>query len=161
MHILRCVGSKFCVKFQRAPLKFHTKFWTHTPQNMHLTVFCFCMWFTTSLNCDVISLSETGPRTITGHKVSTWSRWIGQSWFIVTKDRMIKQCILTISQCPFHWHGLTSIPTRISKYIHCKVWDDNPLSFPKLNICTVEIREWISNFISHFTVDVITYPCWD
>ena len=26
MHILRCMGSKFCVKFQRCPLKFHTKF---------------------------------------------------------------------------------------------------------------------------------------
>ena len=61
MHILLCVGSKFCVKFQRAPLKFHTKFWTHTPQNMHFTVFYFNMIFTTSLNCDVISLSETGP----------------------------------------------------------------------------------------------------
>ena len=35
MHILRCMGSKYCVKFQRCPLKFHTKFWTHTPQNMH------------------------------------------------------------------------------------------------------------------------------
>ena len=37
MHILRCMGSKFCVKFQRCPLKFHTKFWTHTLQNMHFT----------------------------------------------------------------------------------------------------------------------------
>ena len=37
MHILRYMGSKFCVKFQRCPLKFHTKFWTHTPQNMHFT----------------------------------------------------------------------------------------------------------------------------
>ena len=37
MHILRCMGSKFCVKFQRAPLKFHTRFWTHSPQNMHFT----------------------------------------------------------------------------------------------------------------------------
>ena len=26
MHILRCMGSKFCVKFQRCPLKFHTRF---------------------------------------------------------------------------------------------------------------------------------------
>ena len=25
MHILRCMGSKLCVKFQRCPLKFHTK----------------------------------------------------------------------------------------------------------------------------------------
>ena len=39
MNILRCMGSKFCMKFQRCPLKFHTKFWTHTPQNMHLRVF--------------------------------------------------------------------------------------------------------------------------
>ena len=36
MHVLRCMGLKFCVKFQMCPLKFHTKFWTHTPQNMHL-----------------------------------------------------------------------------------------------------------------------------
>ena len=62
MHILRCMGSKFCVKFQRAPLKFHTKFWTHTPQNMHFAVFYFCVWVTISLDCDVISLSETGPK---------------------------------------------------------------------------------------------------
>ena len=35
MHILQCKGSNFCVKFQRAPLKFHTKVLTHTSQNMH------------------------------------------------------------------------------------------------------------------------------
>ena len=39
MYILRCMGSKFCVKFQRCPLKFHTKFWTHTPQNFHFTMY--------------------------------------------------------------------------------------------------------------------------
>ena len=33
--ILRYMGSKFCAKFQLCPLKFHTKFWTHTPQNVH------------------------------------------------------------------------------------------------------------------------------
>ena len=36
IHILLCMDSKFCVKFQRAPLKFHIKVWIHTPQNMHL-----------------------------------------------------------------------------------------------------------------------------
>ena len=61
MHSLHGMGSKFCVKFQRAPLKFHTKFRTHTLQSMHFTVFYFCVWVTISLNCDVISLSETGP----------------------------------------------------------------------------------------------------
>ena len=61
MHIWRCMGSKSCVKFQMCPLKFHTKFWTHTPQNMHFTDCYFSLWFAISCNCDVISLSETGP----------------------------------------------------------------------------------------------------
>ena len=26
---------------------------------------------------------------------------------------------------------------------------------------TVEVWEWISNFITHFTEHVLTYPCWD
>ena len=53
MHILRCMGSKFL---------------THIPQNKHFAVFYFCVWVTISLNCDVISLSETGPRMyLTNH----------------------------------------------------------------------------------------------
>ena len=35
MHILRCVCSKFCVKFLSCSLKIHTKCWIHTPRNMH------------------------------------------------------------------------------------------------------------------------------
>ena len=61
MHILRFMGSKFCVKFQRCPLKFHTKFWTHTPQNMHFTrceKFDDICYFK---NYDLLSLSDTGP----------------------------------------------------------------------------------------------------
>ena len=63
MHILRCMGSKFCGKFQRVPLKFHTNFGTHIPQNMHFIDFNVCVLLMISLNCDVISLSETGPRS--------------------------------------------------------------------------------------------------
>ena len=55
MHILPGMGSKFCA----CPLKLHTKFWTHTPQNMDFIVFYF--WVTIFFNCDAISLSETGP----------------------------------------------------------------------------------------------------
>ena len=43
--ILRCMGSKFCVKFQRYPLKFYAKFWSHTPQNMHFRMLStFELW---------------------------------------------------------------------------------------------------------------------
>ena len=29
-HIFQCMGEIFCVEFQRVPLKFHTKYLTHT-----------------------------------------------------------------------------------------------------------------------------------
>ena len=29
------------------------------------------------------------------------------------------------------------------------------------NGCTVEVWKWISKFIQHYMMDVITYPCWD
>ena len=42
-----------------------------------------------------------------------------------------------------------------------KVWGE--ITYPFLNFiaCTVEVQEWISNFIPYCIMDVITYPCWD
>ena len=33
-------------------------------------------------------------------------------------------------------------------------------NFIGCNHCIIEVWEWISNFIPHFTVNVITYQCW-
>ena len=33
--------------------------------------------------------------------------------------------------------------------------------FPNFNSCSIEVWEWISNFIPHFIMSVITYQCWD
>ena len=33
--------------------------------------------------------------------------------------------------------------------------------FPNHNSCSIEVWEWISNFIPHFIMSVITYQCWD
>ena len=33
-HIFQCMGKIFCVEFQRVPLKFHTKYLTHTLKDM-------------------------------------------------------------------------------------------------------------------------------
>ena len=38
MQILRYTGSKFCVKFERAPVKFQTNSLTHKPQNFTVCV---------------------------------------------------------------------------------------------------------------------------
>ena len=41
------------------------------------------------------------------------------------------------------------------------VWYENTYPFPNFNGFTVEVWEWISIFISHYVMDVITYPCCD
>ena len=52
-------------------------------------------------------------------------------------------------------------PAWISNQIPRKVWDENTYPFPKFNNATVEVWKWISNFILHIILDVITYLCWD
>ena len=49
-----------------------------------------------------------------------------------------------------HMPSLSLIPTCISNYIHYKVWDKITYPFPNFNSCTVEVWEWISNFIPYF-----------
>ena len=39
------------------------------------------------------------------------------------------------------------------------MWDEITHQFPNFNGATVEVSEWISNFIQHFTGHVITYTC--
>ena len=58
-------------------------------------------------------------------------------------------------------HGLTLTPTWISNYMYHNIWDENTFPFPDFNGATVEVWEWISNFIPHFTEQVITYRCWN
>ena len=56
---------------------------------------------------------------------------------------------------------LTLIPVWTSNYIHYKVWCEITYPFPNFNCGTVEVWKWIGNFIPHFIMDAIIYPCWD
>ena len=49
--------------------------------------------------------------------------------------------------------------TRKTNHIHDKMWDEITYPCQNFNGATVEVLEWISNFISHFIMAVITYPC--
>ena len=42
-----------------------------------------------------------------------------------------------------------------------KVWNEITFLLPNFNGSTVEVWEWKSNLISHFRIDVFTYPCGD
>ena len=63
-------------------------------------------------------------------------RW---SWMLI-KSKSIK----TIYQ-----HGLTLIPAWIINYIHKKVWNEIAYSFSNFNRASIEVWEWISNFIPY------------
>ena len=62
---------------------------------------------------------------------------------------------------PFYKHGLTLITAWISNHMSSKVWEEITHPFPNFNGATVEVWEWLSNFIPNFTMDIITYPCYD
>ena len=48
------------------------------------------------------------------------------------------------------------IPAWKNKHMLSKVWDQITHPFPNINGTTIEIWEWISNFIPHFIMDAIT-----
>ena len=49
----------------------------------------------------------------------------------------------------------TLIPVWMNNYTHDKEWDEIIYQFPNFNGGTVEVWEWINNFIPHFTGHVI------
>ena len=65
--------------------------------------------------------------------------------------RLLAQPVCCGISSPFYQHGLTLIPAWISNYVHCKMWDEITYPSPNFNGCTVEVWEWISNFIPHIT----------
>ena len=56
--IFEWMGKVFCVEFQRVPLKFHTKYLTHTFRDVYLV---FRWKFKSSLVQELIGVFETPP----------------------------------------------------------------------------------------------------
>ena len=52
---------------------------------------------------------------------------------------------------------LALIPAWVNNYTHYTVWDEITYPFPNFNGSTIEVWEWISNFILQSIVHVITY----
>ena len=83
----------------------------------------------------------------TNKKESVYLKW-SIPWLLMTSG-------------PFYKHGLTLIPAWISNHMLSKVWSEITYPFPSFSSSTIEVWEWISNFISHIIMDVIIYPCCD
>ena len=59
---------------------------------------------------------------------------------------------LLIPSDPFYLYGLTLIPTWIDNHIPSKVWDEITDPFQNFSGATVELWEWINNFIPPFII---------
>ena len=83
----------------------------------------------------------------------------------------------TVMAKVFVWHGgrqhihrgsllltlINFIPRMYYNYIQYRVQDETNYPFTNFNGCTVEVWEWIRNFIPWFTGCVLIYPwilCW-
>ena len=58
---------------------------------------------------------------------------------------------------PFYWHDLTLILAWMNNYILYNMWNDITYPLTNFNGATIEVWEWICNFIPYFTGHVITY----
>ena len=75
--------------------------------------------------------------------------WPAIYWFTDANSTLITAFSCSLQQ------ALNLIPAWISNHMISKVWDEIAYPFPNFNGCTVEVWEWISNFISHFIMDLI------
>ena len=96
-----------------------------------------------------------------------WSSWWTHSWVagnaqVMSSSQCIKPWVDVIqTRSSFYLQSLTLIPEWISNPMSSKAWDEITYPFPNFNGGTIEVWEQISNFILHFIMVVIAYPCWD
>ena len=65
------------------------------------------------------------------------------------------------TKLPVIRHMASRAPVCISNHRPIKTWDEITYPFSNFDSCMVKIWECITNFIQHFIMDVIAYPCWD
>ena len=85
-------------------------------------------------------------------------------YLILSKQTFTSQLVLKKKFCDFSLTFAGNFKFSLSsiEFIdNDKLWDEITNPFSNFNSTTIEVWEWISNFIPHFITDVITYPCWD
>ena len=81
--------------------------------------------------------------------------------YIVDIWLLITWLMNLLAREPFYYHGLTLIPAWIINHMPSEVLYEITYPFPNFNGTNDEVWEWISNFISHYMMDVIYFTYWD
>ena len=82
---------------------------------------------------------------------------IAKSFVMKTDDPVVLH--LMYPRYRFYYRGLTLIPAWISYFITGQMWDEFIYPLEEVNGCIIDVREWISNLIQHFTMGVIICTC--
>ena len=86
---------------------------------------------------------------------------VQKSLFLWLSARLSYPSALTIDILQSYTKPSVCEPSFANNQAPSKVRHEITCPFPNFNGATVEVWEWISNFIPPFTMDVITYPCQD
>ena len=74
--------------------------------------------------------------------LTTWNNYQLKNIFLIQ--------IISVSCNETHYRCLTLMPANKYSHIYHKVWNKITYPFPNIRGYTVEVWEWISNFIPHF-----------
>ena len=89
-------------------------------------------------------------------RTNVWKQWycwlllLGSVWFqwcLSNHLSTFSTMTMLVTLGPLYKYGFL-ILAWICNHMPCKVWDEITYPFPNFNSCTVEVWEWISNFIS-------------
>ena len=100
---------------------------------------------------------------VLSHMHTIWrftKRWLTSRDFVIF-SQVKSQFVFTYNCDPFCLHGLTLIPAWTSRLHYHKPLNEITYPFPYFNGFTVEVWEWVSNAIPHFTGHLISYLCWN
>ena len=140
------------MEFQMVPLKFHSKYLTHILKDMDFIHRWKSVFETFHVHVFVKIETNTRIRKCMYllHYISTAYKCIRAIW-------VAREVGKYTTWGPFHKYGLTLILAWISNHIHYKVWDEINNIFPNVNGATVDVFEWISNFVPHFPGHVLIH----
>ena len=126
------------------------RFWTlfHCKKTMACWLtFKWPLWFARWATLDFYSVLF--PTPLISDNENSCGKVNRSSVYVCIDTSGFKNLPERTSRGPFYKHGLNLIPAWISNCTHNKVWDKTTYPFPNFNGCTVEVWEWINNFIPH------------
>ena len=92
------------------------------------------------------------------HPSNTRGRWVKQIKFVTALNKLYPRKDRSSTTRWFHYYlWICFLMSSMAN----KLWDEINYPYPNLNGVTNEVWERISNSISYFIMDVISYPCKD